>query len=116
MRIVGTPYWRLRDYHHRARRRTEAAQRQEQRTRQIKAAALAAPTYGYRRLWRVLKGDDVFIGRERLRRLLRRLGLSQPMIRKLRRKPPPVRIESEWPEDRRVQIDATRLSLNDGVG
>ncbi len=38
------------------------------------------------------------------------------MIRKIRRKPPTVRIESEWPEGRRVQIDATRLSLNDGVG
>src|SRR5688572_7714527 len=75
---------------------------------QVKVAAFAEPTYGYRRLWRVVKAQGRWIGRERVRQLWRDLGLSQAVIRKPRRASPAIRVESEWPEGRRVQIDATR--------
>ena len=112
---MDVPYWRLRDYRRRAPHRRETARCDEQLVEHIKAAALAAPTYGYRRLWRVLKGWGVAIGRERLRQWLRALGLCQPVVKKPRRQAPAVTMETEWPDGRRVQIDATRLSLSDGI-
>ena len=115
MQIIGQPYWRLRDYRRSSARRLEAAAAHHQLVHQVEQAALAAPTYGYRRLWHVLRGQGVWVGRDRLRRLLRPLGLSQAMIRKPRRPRPTIQLEAEWPEGRRVQIDATRLSLVDGV-
>lgn len=115
MRIVGMPYWRLRDYRRSGPRRMETARGQSELVEQIKIAAWEAPTYGYRRLWRVLTGQGTAIGRERLRQWLRALGLSQKVVKKPRRQAPAIRVESEWPAGRRVQIDATRLSLSDGI-
>lgn len=115
MRIVGLPYWRLRDYRRVSSCRIEVAAEHQRLVQQVKDVALESPTYGYRRLWQVLKGQGVQVGRERLRRLLKDLGLSQAVIRKPRRQTPPIQGETEWPEGRRVQIDATRLSLADGV-
>jgi putative transposase len=115
MRIVDLSYWRLRDYRRVSARRQATTAQARQLVMQVKQAALESPTYGYRRLWQVLKGQGLLVGRERLRGMLRALGLSQSVIRKPRRQIPIIRVESEWPEGRRVQIDATRLSLGDGV-
>ena len=114
-RIIGQPYWRLRDYRRLSSHRAEAADQHHRLVPRVWQAALEAPTYGYRRLWYVLSAQGVLIGRNRLRRLLRTLGLSQTLIRKPRRPRPAIQLESEWPEGRRVQIDATRLSLAHGV-
>ena len=114
-RIIGQPYWRLRDYRRSSARRASAAAQDSHLEQRVRQAALEAPTYGYRRLWRVLCGQGVWVGRERLRRLLRALGLSQAMIRKSRRPKVAIQAEEAWPEGRRIQIDATRLSLADGV-
>jgi putative transposase len=114
-RIIGQPYWRLRDYRHSSARRVAAATQDGHLVQQVRQAALAAPTYGYRRLWYVLRDQGVWIGRDRLRRLLGRLGLCQAMIRTPRRSKAAMKMEEEWPEGRRVQIDATRLSLADGI-
>jgi transposase InsO family protein len=114
-RMIDQPYWRLRDYRRSSARRASAAAQCNHLEQRVRQAALEEPTYGYRRLWRVLCGQGVLIGRERLRRLLRTLGLSPAMIRKPRRPKAVIRVEEEWPEGRRVQIDATRLSLADGI-
>jgi putative transposase len=114
-RIVGQPYWRLRDYRRLSARRSSAAAQAGHLEQRVRQAALEAPTYGYRRLWRVLRDQGVWVGRERLRRLLRALGLCQATIRKPRRPKAAIEMEEEWPEGRRVQIDATRLSLADGI-
>ena len=114
-RIIGQPYWRLRDYRHSSARRAAAAAREGHLEQDVRQAALQAPTYGYRRLWHVLRGQGVRIGRDRLRRLLRTLGLSQAVVRKPRRPKAAIQVEEAWPEGRRVQIDATRLSLADGI-
>ena len=105
----------MRDYRRQAERRADLAKTHEDLIEQVKVVAFAEPTYGYRRLWRVVKAQGRWIGRERVRQLWRDLGLSQAVIRKPRRASPAIRVESEWPEGRRVQIDATRLSLSDGV-
>jgi putative transposase len=115
MRVAGLPYWRLRDYLRSASRRQQR-QRCEQDLRQaVQEAALAHPTYGYRRLYQVLKARGLRIGRERVRRLLAALGLAHAPRKTQRRAMPTVPMRTEFPEGRRVQIDATRLSLADGV-
>ncbi len=115
MRVVNLPYWRLRDYL-RATPRRQQRQRGEQALRQaVQQAALEHPTYGYRRLYHVLQGRGLQIGRERVRRLLAGLDLEHERRQKKRRTTPAVTAMAELPEGRRVQIDATRLSLADGV-
>jgi hypothetical protein len=65
-RLIGPPYWHLRDYRGRDAWRREVSQRHEDLTEPVKRVALEEPTYGYRGLWRVLKGQGVLVGRERL--------------------------------------------------
>jgi putative transposase len=115
MRVAGLPYWRLRDYLRSASRRQQR-QRCEQDFRQVvQEVALEHPTYGYRRLYHVLKARGLCIGRERVRRLLAGLGLAHGRRKKQRRATPVVTARAEFPQGRRVQIDATRLALADGV-
>lgn len=114
-RLIDQPYWRLRDYRRSSVRRAAIAAPYSHLEQHVRQAALEAPTYGYRRLWHVLRDQGVWVGRDRLRRLLRALGLCQAMIRKPRRAKAAIQVEEAWPEGRRVQIDATRLSLADGI-
>jgi putative transposase len=81
----------------------------------VQRAARAHPTDGYRRLYDVLRGRDLWVGREGVRRLLAELGLKHERRPKKRRATPGGGAMAELPEGRRVQIDATRLSLADGV-
>ena len=43
------------------------------------------------------------------------LGLQPPLPRKTRKKAVPALSETLWPAGRRIQVDATRFSLGDGV-
>jgi putative transposase len=115
MRVVGVPYWRLRDYRRAATRRQQREQGQQAFQHVVRQAALAQPTYGYRRLYHVLKARGWGIGRERVRRLLATLGLAHEHREKKRRATPAATAMAELPPGRRVQIDATRLILGDGV-
>lgn len=115
MRVVGQPHWRLRDY----RRAEHQRQRREQARSQVAAAVTAAAaedaTYGYRRVWRRLREKGVQIGRECVRHVMGELGLQPPPPAKTPREKHEVVAEQDWPEGRRLQIDATRLKLDDGV-
>ena len=114
-RVVGVPYWRLRDYRRAATRRQQREQGQQAFQHVVHQAALEQPTYGYRRLYYVLKARGRGIGRERVRQLLAMLGLAHERLPKKRRATPAVTAMAELPPGRRVQIDATRLALSDGV-
>jgi hypothetical protein len=83
--------------------------------KRVKAVALAHPTDGYRPLHQVIRAQGEEIGRERVRSLLKDLGLQQRRPKKTRRPAPAVTESAEFPAGRRVQIDATRLTLDDGV-
>lgn len=115
MRALGQPYWRLRDS-----LRGDAARSQRLRVRSRAATAVAGvagaePTYGYRRVYHTLRQRRTPIGRERIRRLMGELGLQPPPPTKKKRPAPAVVAERDWPEGRRLQIDATRFRLDDGV-
>jgi len=115
MRVVGRPYWQLRDYLRTAARRQQRQCSPEALQPAVRQAALRHPTYGYRRLYHALKGGGVRIGRERVRRWLAVLGLKHPWQRKKRRTAPASAAMPALPEGRRAQIDATRVSLADGI-
>jgi putative transposase len=115
MRVVGMPYWRLRDYQRATTRRQQREQGHQAFQRVVRQAALEQPTYGYRRLYHMLKARGGGIGRERVRRLLARLGLAHERLQKKRRATSAVTAMAILPPGRPVQIDATRLTLGDGV-
>ena len=77
--------------------------------------ALRHPTYGYRFLYQELRAQGEQVGLHRVRELLGELGLNPPQPRKTRKPASEVVAPPDWPAGRRLQIDATRLSLADGV-
>ena len=115
MRVVGQPYWRLRDHLRAAPVRLQRQQALEADGERVKGVALSHPTYGYRPVYQVLKSQGEALGRERIRCLLKDLGLQQRRPKKTRRQAAKVTESADFPEGRRVQIDATRLLLDDGV-
>ena len=81
----------------------------------VQIAAAAQPTYGYRRVYQALRQQHRPIGRERVRQLMGDLGLQPPPPLKKKRPAPTVTAERDGPPGRRLQIDATRFRLDDGV-
>lgn len=55
------------------------------------------------------------IGLHTIRLAVGDLGLQPPLPRKTRKKAVPALSETLWPAGRRIQVDATRFSLEDGV-
>ncbi|WP_240741066.1 DDE-type integrase/transposase/recombinase [Deinococcus sp. Arct2-2] len=77
--------------------------------------ALLHPTSGYRLLYQEFKAQGQAIGLHKIRVALGELRLHPPQPRKTRHPSPKVSSPQDWPEGRRGHIDATRLSLPDGV-
>ncbi|UQN08359.1 integrase core domain-containing protein [Deinococcus sp. QL22] len=109
------PYWRLRDHQHSAPVRCARQQHRDELYEQVRQTALLHPTSGYRLLYQELKAQGQAIGLHQIRVALGELQLHPPQPRKTRNPSPKVSSPQDWPEGRRIQIDATRLSLPDGV-
>lgn len=116
-RDVGMPYWKLRDARLNAEREKAHQAKRELRREWVREMALANPTYGYRCLHHdlVLLHGQAAPGRHEVRNILGELGLIPVQPRKTRRAATPVTAATLWPEGRRVQIDATRFSFQDGI-
>lgn len=114
-RYAGVPYWQLRDFEKSAAKRKTRVQAHDKLREQVKQGALLHPTYGYRFLYQELRAQGEQIGLHRVRELLGELGLNPPQPRKTRKPSVAVTAPPDWPVGRRIQIDATRLSLADGV-
>ena len=114
-RYAGVPYWQLRDFEKSAPTRHQRSQEHETLREQVKQVALLHPTYGYRFLYQELRAQGEQVGLHRVRELLGELGLNPPQPRKTRKPSVDVAAPPDWPTGRRIQIDATRLSLADGV-
>ena len=115
MKLVGQPYWRLRDDLRDRPQRCQRVAAYRGAGAWVQAVAAAEPTYGYRRVYAVLRQQHRPIGRERVRHLMGDLGLQPPPPPKKKRPAPTVTAERDWPPGRRLQIDATRFRLDDGV-
>lgn len=121
-REAGVPSWKLRDARQQAAQHIQREERHQARLEQIRQAALSHPTYGYRRLHQVLAALPAQeqpapgpIGLHTIRLALGELRLQPPVPRKSRKKAVPAVCETLWPAGRRIQVDATRFSLGDGV-
>lgn len=114
-RYAGVLYWQLRDHQHSALARCERQQHRDELYEKVRQVALLHPTSGYRMLYQELKAQGEDIGLHNIRVALGELQLHPPQPRKTRNPPCKVSSPQDWPEGRRVQIDATRLSLPDGV-
>ena len=114
-RYAGVPYWRLRDFEKSSPARNKCSQERDALREQVKCTALKHPTYGYRFLYQELRAQGKQIGLHRVRELLGELELNPPQPRKTRKPSIGVVTPPDWPAGRRIQIDATRLSLADGV-
>lgn len=70
-------------------------------------------TYGYRRIWALLRRRGHKINKETVRRIMRRMGLSRPKIRYKPKRPK--RVEKMRPAEpnRGWQIDMTSFMLSD---
>jgi transposase InsO family protein len=114
-RYAGVPYWQLRDFEKSNSARHQRSWERNTLREAVRKVALEHPTYGYRFLYQELRAQDERVGLHRVRELLGELELNPPQPRKTRKPSPEVAAPPEWPAGRRVQIDATRLSLADGV-
>ena len=114
-RYAGVPYWKLRDFENSSVTRQDREAHHDKLRDAVKQAALKHPTYGYRFLYQELRDRGEQVGLHRIRTLLGELGLNPSQPRKTRKPAKDVMPAPEWPAGRRVQIDATRLSLADGV-
>ncbi len=112
---AGVPYWRLRDHQHSAPARCAKRQHRDELYETVRQVALLHPTSGYRLLYQELKAQGKDIGLHTIRVALSELQLHPLQPRKTRKPSAKVSLPQDWPEGRRVQIDATRLSLPDGV-
>ena len=65
-RIVNQPCRRLRDDRRASAQRASAAAQDGHLEQRVWQAALEAPTYDYQPLWRLLRAQGVWVGRERL--------------------------------------------------
>ena len=114
---VERPYHVLRDARQNA---VRSAQRMEQRRHILEVVrfkALEEPLSGYRLIYQALQQDaqQPSPGLHTVRRHMAELKVQRPVPRKKRRpavSPTPIVL---WPAGRRVQVDATRLSLPDGI-
>ena len=112
---AGVPYWQLRDFEKRAAAHNARERMRDELREAVKKVALEQPTYGYRFLYRELRDQGQQLGLHCVRKLLGELGLNPPQPRKTRKPSVDVVVPPDWPTGRRIQIDATRLSLADGV-
>lgn len=112
-KLVGVAYWRLRDFIKQEKARQSRARKHTRLKAQVKRVALAHPTYGYRNLYFELRDQGVEVGLHRVRRLLTELELNPPQPKKRRAKPQVTPAE-DWPEGRRIQLDATNVKLAQG--
>jgi len=114
-RYAGVPYWQLRDHQHSALARCARRQHRDTLYETVRQVALLQPTSGYRLLYQELRAQGKDIGLHTIRVALGELQLHPPQPRKTRKPSLKVSLPQDWPPGRRVQIDATRLSLPDGV-
>jgi transposase InsO family protein len=110
--LAKVKYYCLRDYRQSLTVQEQKAQVKTQQIEQIRQIAELHPTYGYRLLYQELKQS---LGREFIRTTLKKLGLNPAQVKKVRCNVPGVVPVTEWPAGRRVQLDATQISLTNGT-
>jgi len=86
----------------------------EEEQEQVKETALKHQTYGYRGVY-VELNKLYCLGREKVRKHLAELGLKKERPKRKRKAAPEFSSSCDLPPGRRLQIDATRFELKEGI-
>jgi len=113
-KLIKVSRWRLRYYLATEQQRQKRQARLEQEQQQVKDIALKHKTYGYRGIYIELN-KFYALGREKVRQHMVELGLQQARPKKKRKAASEFSKVCDLPAGRRVQIDATRFALDDGI-
>lgn len=113
-RLTGYPRWRLRYYLANELKRQERQRRVNQEQQLIKETALKHKTFGYRGIYHEIN-KAYSLGREKVRKHMKLLGLQKALPKKKRKAAPKVSRVCDLPAGRKLQIDATRFELSDGI-
>jgi putative transposase len=111
-KLTGIPVWKYRHAQNSLSRENAKTDRLEQEKVLVKNMALEKPTLGYRLLHKeiVLEGNTIAI--EKVRLILKDLGLATSKRKKPARDIAKVTPVTEWGSGRRIQIDATQVQIN----
>ncbi|MFC6617209.1 hypothetical protein [Deinococcus radiophilus] len=114
---VERPYHVLRDTRQNAKRSAQRTERRQHVLEEVRLKALEEPLSGYRLIYQALQQDVLrpAPGLHTVRRCMVELKVQRPVPRKKRRLPVSPTPIVLWPAGRRIQMDATRLSLPDGI-
>lgn len=113
-RLTGVSRARLRYWLAHQKQREARRERQDNERQEVKATALKHKTYGYRGVYRELNSRTT-LGRDKVRRYMNELGFRKRGPKRQRKPAVAMSPVRELPPGRRVQIDATRFALGDGV-
>lgn len=112
--MTDFPRWQLRYYLMTEQKRQAKQERWQQEQQHVKEVALKHTTYGYRGVY--IELNKMFqLGRERVRHHMAVLGLGKQVPKRKRKPSPEYSKVCDLPEGRKVQIDATRFELTDGI-
>lgn len=112
--LTSFPRWRLRTYLATEQRRQQKQATLEQERQKVKEVAFSHKTYGYRGVY-VELNKRYQLGREKVRCHMAELGLKKQLPKRKRAPAPEYSKVCELPKGRKVQIDATRFELADGI-
>ena len=110
-RLAGVAYYRLRDFLRREQQRKIQNQKAKERIQQVLGLVEKHPTFGYRKLYQQAVKAGLTVGETWIRGFLKEQKLTPAPHRKRRRPKIETLPETEWPEGRRIQIDATMIQL-----
>jgi putative transposase len=113
-KLTSFSRWRLRYYLHAEQKRQERQTCLARERQQVNEVALKHKTYGYRGVY-VELNKRYQLGREKVRRHMAELGLKKQLPKRKRKPAPEFSKICELPAGRKVQIDATRFELADGI-
>ncbi|MCA9840365.1 MAG: hypothetical protein KC422_25875 [Trueperaceae bacterium] len=113
-KLTNFPRWRLRYYLVTEPKRQEKKNILAQEEQWVKEVALKHKTYGYRGVY-VELNKLYKLGRERVRLHMAQLGLGKQLPKHKRKSAPEFSNLADLPAGRKVQIDATRFELRDGI-
>ncbi len=109
---LNVAYWRLRDFIAREKVRRAWERKERELKAQVKEMALRHPTYGHKFIHQELIEAGIKIGRHKVRRIMKELGLAIEKVKKPHREVAKVTPEAQYPLGRRIQIDATQVKLD----
>jgi hypothetical protein len=83
--LVGVPVWRLRDHVRLSGQRQRRLEHDQLVTNAVRRVAFKHPTWGYRKIHRLIRFEGLVVGDAKVREVLLAFGLKSSHARRLKR-------------------------------